>query len=156
MIEMEISIRPETQTDWEAIRQVNTKAFGRATEAGIVEKMRSGVGFVPELSLVAEHAGEIIGHVLFSEARIQGENREWTTLALGPVAVKPEFQRQGVGGQMIRSGLERAAALGYGAVLLIGHPTYYPRFGFTPASRFGLKCAIPVPEDVFMGCLLRP
>jgi predicted N-acetyltransferase YhbS len=77
-------------------------------------------------------------------------------LVLGPIGVLPERQRRGIGGAMMHAALERAAALGFGAVLLIGHPTYYPRFGFAPASRFGLKTTYNVPDEVFMACLLRP
>jgi putative acetyltransferase len=77
-------------------------------------------------------------------------------LALAPVAVRPGWQRQGIGGQLIRTGLESAAALVFRAVVLIGHPTYYPRFGFTPARSFGLECPFPVPDEVFMALPLRP
>ena len=155
-IRLEVYIRPETVADREAIREVNEQAFGRPTEAGIVEKVRQSPGFVPELSLVAEQGGQIVGHALFSEIPIEGEGQSWKVLALGPIAVRPAFQKQGIGGQMIRAGMERAADLGYGVLVLIGHPTYYPRFGFVPASRFGLRCAFSVPDEVFMACLLRP
>ena len=153
---LEVYIRPETENDQDAIRDVNEQAFGRPLEAGVVEKVRQSANFVPELSLVAEREGQIIGHAMFSELTIEGESRAWTVLALGPIAVRPEFQKQGVGGQMIRAGFERAASLGYGVVVLVGHPTYYPRFGFVPASQFGLQCSIPVPDAVFMAYLLRP
>ena len=153
---LNVCIRPETQSDQDAIREVNEQAFGRPLEANVVEKVRQSSGFLPELSLVVECEGQIIGHVLFSELTIEGENRAWTVLALGPIAVRPEFQKQGIGGKMIQAGFERATTLGYGVVVLIGHPTYYPRFGFVPESQFGLKCAIPVPDDVFMAYLLCP
>jgi putative acetyltransferase len=154
--ELDIQVRPESERDREAIREVNEQAFGRPAEAEIVEKVRQSPGFVPELSLVAERNGLIVGHALFSEVAIKGAEQSWNLLALGPIAVRPEFQRQGIGGLMLRSGLERAAALDYGVVVLIGHPTYYPRFGFVPGSHYGLQCAIPVPDEVFMACLLRP
>ena len=153
---MQVHIRPETESDQDAIREINEQAFGRPLEANVVKKVRQSANFVPELSLVAEYDGQIIGHVLFSELTVVGESRAWTVLALGPIAVRSEFQKQGVGGQMIQAGFERAVALDYGVVVLIGHPAYYPRFGFMPANHFGLKCAIPVPDDVFMAYLLRP
>jgi putative acetyltransferase len=153
---LEVHIRPETEGDHLAIRDVNEQAFGRPTEADMVEKVRRSPGFVPELSLVAEQDGQIVGHALFSEVTIEDEGVSWTVLALGPIAVRPEFQRQGIGGRMIREGMVRAAALGYRAVVLIGHPTYYPRFGFVPASRYGLTCTFRVPDDVFMAYPLRP
>jgi putative acetyltransferase len=151
-----IAVRPETSGDREAIRQVNELAFGRPYEADIVDKVRSSSGFLSELSLVAETEGKIVGHALFSEATVEGESRSWTVLALGPIAVLPSFQKQGIGGKMIGVGMKRAADLGYGAVVLTGHPTYYPRFGFVPASRFGLKPKFSVRDDVFMARLLRP
>lgn len=153
---MEVTIRPESAADHQSIRLVNEQAFGRRLEADIVERVRASRGFVPELSLVAEVNGTIVGHALFSEVQIVCEGASWTVLALGPIAVLPEFQKQGIGGQMIRAGFERATALSYGAIVLIGHPTYYPRFGFVPGSRFGLQCSIPVPDEVFMVYLLRP
>ena len=156
MPRLKVSVRAETKSDQEAIKEVNEQAFGRPMEAGVVEKVRQSSGFIPELSLVAEREKQIVGHILFSELAIEGEGQSWTVLALGPIAVRPEFQKQGVGGQMIQAGLERATTLGYGVVVLIGHPTYYPRFGFVPAGQFGLKCSIPVPEDVFMAYLLLP
>ncbi len=153
---MDIHVRPETPRDEQAIRHVNEVAFGRPNEADIADRVRASSGFVPDLSLVAVSGGQIVGHVMFSEATVQGDGNSWTVLALGPVAVLPAFQRKGVGTTVIETGLIRAAELGYRAVVLIGHPTYYPRFGFVPASRFGLKPAITVPDDVFMARLLRP
>jgi predicted N-acetyltransferase YhbS len=97
-----------------------------------------------------------VGHALLSKVQIEGNDPACGLLALGPVAVLPEWQRQGYGGQLIRSGLERAASLGYSGVVLVGHPTYYPRFGFRPASGFGLRLPFSVPDEVFMALPLRP
>lgn len=152
---MKLSVRPETSEDHEAIRDVNMRAFGRPVEALIVERVRSTSAFLPELSLVAEQDGRIVGHVLFSEAVIEGVAERWTVLALGPVAVIPERQRQGVGSLMIETGLKWSAELGYRAVLLIGHPGYYPRFGFVPAKAHEIEPRFSVPDDVFMVRLLR-
>ena len=153
---LEVSIRPEAESDAGVIQEITERAFGRPYEALVVERVRQSSGFIPELSLVAEHEGQIVGHAMFSEVAIEGESRSWTVPALGPISVMPEFQKQGVGGQMLQAGLERATELGHGVVVLIGHPTYYPRFGFVPAGSLGLKCAIPVPDNVFMAYLLRP
>src|SRR5579871_1327540 len=109
----ELHIRPENARDRDAIREVNEQAFGRPLEAGIVEKVRQSPGFVPDLSLVAEREGQIVGHALFSEVTLEGETASWTVMALGPIAVRPAYQKQGIGGQMIRSGITRATALGY-------------------------------------------
>lgn len=153
---MNIHIRPENESDHPAIREVNEQVFGRPDEAEIVEQVRQSPGFVPELSFVAERDAQIAGHALFSEVTVQGETQSWTILTLGPIAVRPEFQRQGVGGRLLREGISRASALGYRAIALIGHPTYYPRFGFVPGSRFGLTCEFAVPDEVFMALPLRP
>ena len=113
---MEVLIRRETSGDITAIREVNQLAFGRPNEAEVVDKVRASEGYVPELSLVAETNTGIVGHALFSEAVIKGETKSWTVLALGPVAVSPNFQRQGIGCQMIETGIKRAADLGYGSL----------------------------------------
>lgn len=152
---IEVSIRPERLEDREAIQHVNTQAFGRAAEAELVDRVRQSDGFLSELSLVAWSAGRIIGHALFSRVHLQTETDRLEILALGPLAVLPEFQRQGVGGRMIADGVERAARDGWRAIALIGHPEYYPRFGFVPASRFGLKSTFQVPDEVFMALPLR-
>lgn len=153
---MEFTVRPETAADEAAIREIETLAFGRPLEAGMVDKVRQSPGFVPVLSLVAERDEKIVGHVLFSKVTIEDAGEAVEVLALGPIGVSPEWQKQGAGGQMIRAGLERARELGYRAVILVGHPTYYPRFGFSPASRFGLKTTFTVPDGVFMALPLYP
>jgi putative acetyltransferase len=153
---MEVRVRPETPADEAAIREINMQAFGRPEEARLVDALRASEAFIPALSLVAECEGHLVGHILFSRGTVEGEGEPVELLALGPLAVRPECQRQGVGGQLVRAGLERAAALGYRAVFLIGHPTYYPRFGFVPGSRLSLKSTYDVPDDVFMALPLRP
>ena len=119
-----------------------------------MEALRSAPEFVPELALVAERERAVVGHVLFS--RVLSGTVADRALGLGPIAVQPTLQRQGIGGQLIRAGLEAAAALGFDAVVLIGHPAYYPRFGFVPGSRFGLRTTYDVPDDVWMARPLRP
>ena len=151
----QVTIRAETPADGAMIREVNTLAFGRDSEARIVEVLRESPGFIPELSLVAEANGVIVGHALFSPVRVEAEDKTTELIALGPIAVRPEWQRQGIGGQLIRAGIDRATAQQHRAIILIGHPTYYPRFGFTPASAYGLKLPFSVPDDVFMVLPLR-
>jgi putative acetyltransferase len=152
---MEITIRPETLTDRDSIREINEQAFGRPHEARLVDALRAWSSFIPELSLVAERDEFLIGHVLFSPAAVEGAE-EAVLLALGPVAVRPEWQRQGIGGMLVRGGLARAAGLGYHGVILVGHPTYYPRFGFRPARAYGLESPFPVSDEAFMALPLRP
>jgi putative acetyltransferase len=152
---MEITIRPETLTDWNSIREINQQAFGRPNEAQLVDALRAWSSFIPELSLVAERDGVLVGHVLFTPAVVEGAE-EAALLALGPVAVRPEWQRQGIGGMLIREGLVRSTGLGYHGVILVGHPTYYPRFGFRPARAYGLESPFPVSDEAFMALPLRP
>jgi putative acetyltransferase len=151
-----VGIRPETPADRLAIRAVNEQAFGKPNEANLVDALRASPAFIPELTLVATVDDQVVGHVLFSRITVEGDGESVEVLALAPIAVRPEWQRQGIGSQLIRAGLERTAALGYRAVVLIGHPTYYPRFGFSPARAFGLECPFPVPDEVFMALPLRP
>lgn len=150
---MAIRIRHEQPVDNGAIYAVNVAAFGREGEAKVVEILREQAD--PVISLVADEDGVVVGHVLFSPVTITG-HEDAKVMGLGPVAVFPERQRTGIGTQLIRAGLAKCRELGYGAVVVLGHPSYYPRFGFVPASRFGLKCEFDVPDEVFMAMELDP
>jgi putative acetyltransferase len=154
---MTIHIRTEQQHDYEQVYQVNYTAFGnREDEARLVERIRASESFIPQLSLVADQNDEIIGHVLFSKAEVVNGDERHEVIVLAPIAVKPEFQKQGIGKQLIEEGLNRCLSLGYNIVLLIGHPSYYPQFGFKPARPFGLELKqFEVPDDVFMVCELK-
>jgi putative acetyltransferase len=123
-------IRTETTADHEAIRQVNRLAFGQGAEARLVDALRSG-GYV-RLSLVAENAGQVVGHILFSDLPITTEAGTVPALALAPMAVLPAFQRQGTGSALVRRGLEVCREQGHRIVIVVGHTDYYPRFGFSP------------------------
>lgn len=138
-------IRKETQQDWKAVAQVNELAFGRPDEAELVAALRKNGKVI--VSLVAEIENLIVGHILFSPVTI-GEEK--TAVALGPLAVHPDWQNQGVGSQLNRAGIEACRDLGHTRLIVLGHPTYYPRFGFVPASRFGLSSEYDVPDEVFM------
>jgi putative acetyltransferase len=127
---MSLLIRPETFADHEAIRRVNRLAFGQDAEAQLVEALRDG-GYL-RVSLVAEQAGQVVGHILFSDLPIRTEAGVVPALALAPVAVLPEFQNQGVGSALVRRGLEECRQQGHQIVVVLGHPNYYPRFGFSP------------------------
>ena len=140
-------VRPENESDRAAVRAVNEAAFETDAEADLVEGLRgSGVSLV---SLVAETDGEIIGHILFSPVWLN-DDASLNVMGLGPMAVVPNRQRKGVGSALLRQGLICCKDLGARAVVVIGHPEYYPRFGFAPASRYSLRCEYDVPEDVFM------
>ena len=143
-------IRPEETRDHEAISQVHRSAFGQESEAKLVIELRTSKDFLPELSLVAVMDGEIVGHILFSPVVIQYGSRSVRALALAPMAVQPEFQRQGIGSQLIKKGLECCRRLRHQIVIVVGHPDYYPRFGFSSARTRGLEVPFPVPDEVFM------
>jgi putative acetyltransferase len=137
--------RPE---DAAAIRQVNTLAFGRPDEANLVDALRASSKAV--LSLVAVEDDRIVGHILFSPVTIDTGDRTLPALGLAPMAVVPERQRCGIGSRLVKAGLAQCRNAGYHCVVVLGHPTYYRRFGFVPASRYGLKSEYEVPDEAFM------
>ena len=124
-----VKIRREAEGDILSIKEVNRRAFDREDEARIVDDLRSE-GYA-KLSLVAEEGGRIVGHIMFSEAVIRTGRGEVAALALGPVAVTPERQGQGIGSALVREGLDQCAQTLYQSVFLLGIPGYYPRFGFS-------------------------
>jgi predicted N-acetyltransferase YhbS len=151
-----MQIRTETINDYKHVFNLNYLAFeNRDDEAKLVERIRFSNSFIRELSLVAEEKREIVGHVLFSKANIIQENGEKEVLVLVPMAVNPSVQKKGIGSNLIEEGLRRATDLGYGLVFLIGHPNYYPKFGFQPARNHGMELTqFEVPNNVFMVCEL--
>ena len=141
-------IRPEKPEDHEGIRDINMKAFETEAEANLVEALRkSGVHLI---SLVAEEKGTLVGHILFSPVSLEGNPGAPPMAGLAPMAVLPERQRQGIGSRLIKEGLEYCSRAGYAAVVVLGHPDYYSRFGFVPSITFNLRSAYDVPEEVFM------
>jgi putative acetyltransferase len=140
--------------DWAAIRAVNERAFGRTEEANVVEKIRANCPDI--LSLVALREGRVVGHVLFSPATIDTDNGPIMGMGLAPMAVPPECQRQGIGSALVRRGLELLGERSCPFVIVLGHPEYYPRFGFERASRYGLKSQWEgVPDEAFMVLFLN-
>jgi len=149
-----MSIREERPGDDAAIRRVNERAFGRKTEAELVDAVRTAGAAV--LSLVAEQGGELVGHILFSPVTVESPGGSWQAVGLGPMSVPPELQRQGIGGELVREGLERLRQAGHAAVMLVGHPNYYPQFGFVAGERHGLRWEVDAPAGVFQVLELRP
>lgn len=117
-------------------------------------RLRNSTAFVPELSLVAVVDDEIVGHIMFTKIVIKAEKKTHTSLVLAPVAVLPKMQGKGIGGELILEGHKVAQALGFTSVILVGHPGYYPRFGYIRASSFGITLPIEVPDEAFMACQL--
>ena len=147
------NVREERPEDFEAVRRVNELAFGQPQEAALVESLRAVAE--PHISLVAEVEGRVVGHIFFSPVRLESEGATHEALALGPMAVLPEFQGRGVGSSLVLEGLEECRRRGHEAVFVLGHPEFYPRFGFEPTKARGITCEYPVPEEVFMSKELR-
>jgi len=157
--ESQITIRAEEPADVEQVREIVTRAFsesefGHHGEAQLVDRLRESC---PEaIARVAELAGEVIGHILFTPVVIEAENQVWHGMGLAPMAVSPELQSRGVGSRLVETGLATLRAAEQPFVVVLGHPEYYPRFGFEPASRYGIKSEFgPETDEVFMILGLR-
>lgn len=140
-------IREENENDWAVVFNVNHAAFPTPAEANLVNALRAQCH--PLVSLVAEENGMLIGHILFSPVQLAGYPR-LLLMGLAPMAVLPGYQRKGVGAALINAGLDKCRSLDVGAVVLLGHVEYYPRFGFAPAVRYGISCEYGVHEESFM------
>ncbi len=151
-----IEIRAERPGDAGSIGTVNRFVFGQEDEARLVEAIRAWPGFDPALSLVAVAAGRIVGHILFSPISIVDGSISTPALALAPMAVLPEWQRKGVGSKLVRIGLDVCRSRGHGIVIVVGHPEFYPRFGFVPAGAAGLILPFDAPADAFLVAELIP
>lgn len=158
MILTNLHIRPEQPADYPAIHQVNVLAFGnRTNEAGLVEAIRRDPAFIPALSLVAElEAAGIVGHILFSPIAIETPQGQAPAISLAPMAVLPVYQNQGIGSALVRHGLQACRQLGQRIAIVLGHVEFYPRFGFRPASQWGLVSPWPEAGEAFMALELTP
>lgn len=129
------------------MRSLNTTAFGRSAEADLFDALRDTA--CPLVSLVADIGSTIVGHILFSPVSLM-EYKRLRIMGLGPMAVVPEHQRRGVGSALVREGLRQCQQIGCQAVVVLGHPEYYPRFGFVPAVEHSIRSEYEAPDDVFM------
>ena len=145
-----IAIRAETEKDYLKISEITTLVFGQNNESFLINKLRENSRFIPGLSLVAEFNNEIIGYILFYPITINDGDHKHDSLALAPMSVHPEYQKMGVGGKLVKEGLSCARKMGFASVVVLGHPEYYPRFGFKIASTFGIKSPFEVPDNAFM------
>ena len=141
-------IRTETPDDYPSIRRVNEEAFGGSEEADLIEALRAEGSVL--LSLVAANA-DVVGHILFSRMSIKDSGHAVSAVALAPVAVRPELQRRGVGTALIREGVARLRDVGERLVIVVGHPEYYPRFGFVRPQ----SIEHPFPSAAFMALELQ-
>lgn len=146
-------VRDEDERDRAAVRALNASAFETPAEADLVDALREQAH--PVVSLLAEEADTVRGHIMFSPVSLSGQPA-LKIMGLAPMVVAPAHQRQGIGSALIRAGLDRCQQLGFGAVVVLGHPEYYPRFGFSSAKDFGIGCEYNVPEQAFMVLELQP
>jgi len=145
-----IVVRPQKRPDdLEAICAVNNTAFDRHGQTSAFDDFRAHRSDI--ISLVATDADRIVGHVLFSPVMLQGPDRSISGMGLGQLAVLPDYQRQGIGTQLAEAGLKQLRAAGCPFVIVVGHATYYPRFGFETGSKHGMRCQWDgIPDDNFM------
>lgn len=148
---MKIKIRQENSTDYAEVAQLIEAAFKNEeysdhTEHLLVDRLRYSNAFIPELSLIAELEKQIVGHILLTKIKIVNEHNSFDSLALAPVSVKPDFQKQGIGGQLIKAAHQKAMDLGHHSIVLLGHAQYYPKFGYELTSKYNIKLPFDAPE----------
>ena len=148
-----MNIRPETEKDKTAIQEINQSAFETFAEATLVDTLREQCH--PIISLIAEEDRKVVGHIMFSPVTLSGSS-DLKIMGLAPMAVLPKYQQKSIGSALVQAGLDECKKLGFGAVVVLGHTKYYPKFGFTPAARFGINCEYDVPEEAFMALELEP
>lgn len=154
-----VTIRQEQKNDYSKTEEVVKQAFlneefSDKKEHELVKRIRKCDAFIPELSLVAVDEG-IVGHILLSKITIEQDGTSVESLALAPVSVARGHQKKGIGGKLIVVALEKAKELGYESVVVLGHPEYYPKFGFKKACEWNIKAPFEVPDEVFMAMELR-
>lgn len=147
---MNIRIRKENDADFDIITMINDMAFGQENESILIKKLRKNLNYIPELSLVALTLGEIVGHILFFPVKIENDKKTERVLALAPMCVMPEFQNMEIGKKLVTEGLRLSKEMGYKAVIVLGHHEYYSKFGFIPASKFGIRPPFDCPDEAFM------
>ena len=159
-----MNIRQENINDYEVIYRFVKTAFETAKvkdghEQDFVNSIRSSDNYIPELALVAEDKGEIIGHIMLSKTYVENEDKKFEALYLAPVSVLLKRRNQGIGSKLIYESFKHARGMGYKAVFLAGDPAYYNRFGFVPTIKHNIKCSLEIPEELYeniMVCELVP
>lgn len=150
---LDLVIRTERDADHAGVREVVSRAFGTAEEADLVDALRAQA--VPLVSLVAADGERLVGHVMCSPVGL-ATRPDLRLMGLAPVAVLPDRQREGTGGLLVRAAIGACVTIGAHGIVVLGHPGYYPRFGFLRASGFGLRCPYDAPDDSFMALELVP
>ncbi len=158
---MSIVLRRECETDYEEVENLTREAFWDMFRPGCVEhllvhKLRKVPAFIPELDFVAVEDGRIVGNIIYSRAKVVGDNGDaHEVVTFGPVSVLPSFQKRGIGSALIEHTMKLAEEMGYRGIVIFGHPAFYPRFGFENAERFGIATADGANFDAFMAVGLR-
>jgi putative acetyltransferase len=153
---IESIIRQETLKDYEQITMVNDLAFKQPNEGLMISALRKNKKFIPRLSLVTEIDSKVVGHILFFPLNIISGEKSFEVLSLAPMAVLPEYQNKGIGKKLVTEGLKKSKEMGYKAVVVLGHPTYYPKFGFEPASKWNIQLPIDdIPDEASMAMELE-
>jgi putative acetyltransferase len=154
-----MEIRESHESDNDMVFEVEKNAFGTEIEANLTMELLKDKSAEPYLSLIAVEGEKTIGHILFTNAKIDSEHRDISINILGPLAIEPKYQRKGVGGKLIETGLKILRERGIDLVFVSGHPEYYPKFGFSPAGERGFDAPYPIPEvqaDTWMVIELKP
>lgn len=154
-------IRTEKQTDYKLVFTLIEEAFKTEIlsdhkEQFLVERLRTSTAFIPELSLVAEYNNSIVGHILLSKVKIKNNQQEFESLALAPVSVLPKFQGKGIGSKLIQKAHKKAKELKYESIVLLGHETYYPKFGYKQAHNYNIVFPFKAPKENCMVVELFP
>lgn len=151
----ELIVRPETPLDYPKIYELNNAAFGRSEEAQLVDRMRNSTAFIKDLSLVATIDNKVVGHILLSKIEVVNHIKKDLGLSLAPMAVIPNMQKKGIGSALIHEALKRAKEAGYKFIVVLGHETFYPKFGFTPSNKWNIKAPFNAPTTSFMALELE-
>jgi putative acetyltransferase len=151
-----ITIRSERRADYGQITRINNAAFGQPNEGKLIEALRKTASFDAGLSLIASSEEKIVGHILFYPIAIQASSGEYPSLSLAPMSVLPEYQNRGIGSKLVWEGLQTAKDRGYRSVIVLGHPGFYPRFGFQRAGKWQIKSPFDAPDEAFMARELIP
>ena len=143
-----MNIRTEKATDVDKIWNINAEAFETEAETNLVNALRdSGVSYI---SLVAEKDNELVGHILFTPVELVGDDTDLKLMGLAPMSVVPKVQNRGIGSVLVEAGIEQCVSKGFDAIVVLGHPEYYPKFGFVPSVKYDIKSEYEVPDEAFM------